>query len=647
MLNPFRRRCTLETTLNGPRQHRVEAGWSTLILAIAALSGCPTRALAADGPCTLAAIQKIAPRGMTLGSGGAIDPPEPKLQTGSGVRLIPANALGDGAPAFCFVTGSVVTQLKPHRTTHFAAALPSREIWNGKFLFQGCGTNCGVIYPPSSTALHKGFAVWATDDGHVAKRSANPRFAREDDATWAVIAPGQLDDGALEDFFYRAVHTVTEIGKEFTRRYYTVSTLKYSYFEGCSDGGREGMVELTRYPSDYDGMIVGAPYFDIASELGTTLISFLAELRSPGAAIPPRLWSVASRIIMDKCDSQDGVKDGLIQNPEACDFNPYRDLPRCGPSGRGADCFTLEQIDTFSVIFSGKRNPAGKVVYPGWSVSDIGFRSASADAGDSLVESLGFPEPPSKPMAPQPWSANPLGEPEAWYWTERTARYEVYADRVGLDVRKAFGITFNRAIQGWEGMYAVVPNQTVALLRMMTAAGSGATPAAASRFLRDGRKLIVYHGFSDGDITPYRTKQYFDSLARLNGGMQALQKNARLYMVPGMAHCSGGPGPNNFGQLFSSVVLDAPVDHDILASLEEWVEAGRAPAAIIATKFEHDDPHDRVMRIMPLCPYPGMAQYVGTGDVNEAANWKCPANDARLLRTGPVGIAAGVFAPLR
>jgi feruloyl esterase len=141
--------------------------------------------------------------------------------------------------------------------------------------------------------------------------------------------------------------------------------------------------------------------------------------------------------------------------------------------------------------------------------------------------------------------------------------------------------------------------------------------------------------------------QYFDSLARLNGGMQALQKNARLYMVPGMAHCSGGPGPNNFGQLFSSVVLDAPADHDILASLEAWVEAGRAPAAIIATKFEHDDPHHRVMRTMPLCPYPGMAQYVGTGDVDEAANWKCPANDARLLRIGPVGIAAGVFAPLR
>ena len=105
MFNPSRRGCTLETTLNRPRQHRVEAGWSTLIIAIAALSVCPTRTLAADAPCTLAAIRKIAPRGMTLGSGGAIDPPEPKLQTATGVRLIPANALGDGAPAFCFVTG--------------------------------------------------------------------------------------------------------------------------------------------------------------------------------------------------------------------------------------------------------------------------------------------------------------------------------------------------------------------------------------------------------------------------------------------------------------------------------------------------------------------------------------------------------------
>jgi len=117
--------------------------------------------------------------------------------------------------------------------------------------------------------------------------------------------------------------------------------------------------------------------------------------------------------------------------------------------------------------------------------------------------------------------------------------------------------------------------------------------------------------------------------------------------VPGMAHCTDGPGPNNFGQLFGAVAFDEPADHDILASLEAWVEAGRAPAAIIATKFEQDDPHGRAIRTMPLCPYPAMAQYVGTGDFNDAANWKCPANDGRLLRTGPVGIAAGVFAPLR
>jgi Tannase and feruloyl esterase len=580
---------------------------------------------------------------MTIDSGGAIDPPEPRLQSTSGVRPIPADALGDGAPEFCYVTGSVVTQSKPRRTAHFAAALPLQTLWNGKFLFQGCGTNCGVIYPPSSEALHKGFAVWATDDGHVAKRSSNHEFAREDDATWAVIAPGQLDEGALEDYFYNAVHTVTELGKEFTKRYYA-STLKYSYFEGCSGGGREGMLELTKYPMDYDGMIVGAPYFDIASELGTTLVSFAAELRSPEAALPPRLWSVASRIIMETCDSEDGVKDGLIQDPQACDFNPYRDLPKCGASGVGHDCFTREQIDTLSVIFSAKRNPAGQIVYPGWSVSDIGFRDDNPDAGDSLVESLGFPQPPSKLAAPQPWSANPLGEPEAWYWTEQTAKYEVYADRPGFDVRKALGVTFDRDVHGWQGMYAQVPYRTVERLRMMTAAGSGATPAAASRFLRAGRKLILYHGFSDGDITPYRTMRYFDSLANLNGGMRALQKNVRMYMVPGMAHCSGGPGPNNFGQLFSSVVLDPPVDHDVLASLEAWVEAGRAPAAIIATKFEHDDPHDRVIRTMPLCPYPAMARYVGTGDAEDAANWKCPADDARLLRTGPVGIAAGVFA---
>ena len=629
------------------REKRRRAIGSILSIVMAVISVCPARSLAAERPCTVAAIQKIAPTGMTIGPGGAIDPPEPRLETAGGVRLIPANALGDGSPEFCFVAGSVVTSSKPLRTAHFAAALPLRGSWNGKFMFQGCGTNCGVIYQPSAAALIKGYAVWATDDGHVAKSSPDPRFAREDDATWAAVAPGRADPGALEDFFHRAVHAVTEMGKELTKRYYVVSALKYSYFEGCSGGGREGMVELTRYPGDYDGIIVGAPYFDMANQLATTLTSFVAELRSPGAAVPPPLWNVAGRIILDKCDSQDGVKDGLIQNPQACDFNPYRDLPRCGASGSRDDCFTLEQIDTLSVVFSAKRNPAGEAIYPGWSVSDIGFQNTRADAADVLVDSLSFPEPPGSPMSPQPWSGNPGGQPEAWYWSEQTARYMVYSGSEGFDARRTLGVTFNRSIDGWKGMYAVVPNRTVELLRKKTASGSGATPAAASRFLRDGRKLIMYHGFSDGDITPYRTVQYFDSLAKLNGGMQSLQKNARLYMVPGMAHCTDGPGPNNFGQLFSAVAFDEPADHDILSSLEAWVEAGRAPAAIIATKFEHDDPHGRAIRTMPLCPYPAMAQYVGTGDVNEAANWKCPANDGRLLRTGPVGIAAGVFAPIR
>ena len=628
------------------RQQRGRAGWSSLIIPIAGISVCLARALAADVPCTSTAIQEIAPTGMKIGPGGAIDPPEPRLETTSGVRLIPSNALGEGTPEFCFVAGSVVTDAKRHRATHFAAALPSREIWNGKFMFQGCGSNCGVIYPPSAAALHKGYAVWAADDGHVAKSSPDPRFAREDDATWAAASPGQLDEGALEDFFYRAVHMVTEIGKQFTKRYYAVSALRYSYFQGCSGGGREGMVELTRYPNDYDGIIAGAPDLDLANQLAGTLASFVAELRSPAAAISRRLWNTASRIILDRCDSQDGVKDGLIQSPQACDFSPYRDLPTCGPGRGGDDCFTPEQIDTLSIIFSAKRNPAGEVIFPGWSVSDIGFQKVSVDAGDVLVDLLGFPEPPSNLMAPQPWSSNPQGQPEGWYWTEQTAKYMVYSGSENFDARKTLGVTFSRSIDGWKGMYAVVPDRTVEQFREKTAAGSGASPETASHFLRDGRKLIMYHGLSDGDITPYRTVQYFRNLAKLNGGMQALQKNARLYMVPGMAHCTDGPGPNNFGQLFSAVVPDARVDHDVLASLEAWVEAGRATAAIIATKFEHDDPHGRATRTMPLCPYPAMAQYVG-GEVNDAANWKCPANDRRLLRTGSVGKAAGVFAPLR
>ena len=181
-------------------------------------------------------------------------------------------------------------------------------------------------------------------------------------------------------------------------------------------------------------------------------------------------------------------------------------------------------------------------------------------------------------------------------------------------------------------------------MQQNSAAGDGDVPAASAEYFRQGRKLILYHGFSDGDITPFRTTQYYRSLAQLHGGYAVLQKNARLFMVPGMAHCGGGPGPNAFGQLWAPD--PAGPDSDILVALENWVEKGAAPQSIIATKFDHDNPKGPVLRTMPLCPFPAMARYKGSGDIHAAANWSCPADDQRLLDAGQAGRAAGANADL-
>ena len=626
-------------------------GWvAALAVAIAIhpkSSAAADNPLAADGACSVSALEAIAPAGMKIGEAPLVLPPAPELVSASGVKLIAANAFGDGAPQYCYMTGTIVTDPKLHRTAHFAAALPAKPAWNGKFMFQGCGGNCGFVFRPNPQALRKGYPVWATDDGHVAKAPPDPRLWPMADATWAVSSPGHRDEAAVTDFFHRAVHAVTEAGKEFTKRYYTAQKLNYSYFQGCSDGGREGMVELTRHPEDYDGIIAGAPYFDIKNELAVTLIGFQAQLRSPGAALPRGLFEAASRLIVEKCDAQDGVKDGLIQNPASCTFNPQRDLPKCAAGAAGEDCFTAEQLDSLSILFSAAKDPAGNAVYAGWSVSDIAFRKAAGNSGDHLVDWLGFPQMPDNLHGPEPWSVHPAGQPIGWYWANQTAAYLVYDDRSDFNALRSLGVTFVRDPEPHGGMHAVVPDETIEVLRNKTVEGSAVIPEAAARYLRQGRKLIMYHGFSDGDISPYRTEQYYNRLAELNGGMQALQKNARLFMVPGMAHCSGGPGPNHFGQFITPPgTADPAPDHDIIASLERWVEKGEAPAQLIATKYQGDDPRGRLTRTMPLCVYPAMARFSGRGDVNDASSWKCSADDRRLLKRGQVGLAAGVFAPL-
>jgi hypothetical protein len=614
---------------------------SGLWIAAAMLSITP--AAAAIPECTAAQLSLAAPAGMVIGDVPNIGSREMPKTVG-GVAYVPANVLGDGAPEYCFVTGSVVTNPATKKTANFGAALPAKTHWNGKFMFQGCGGNCGTVFmgKPSAGLLSKGYPLFATDDGHISKAAPAARLWQNSESSWAVSSPGRRDDEAVTDFFYRAVHAVVLQGKELTKAFYGTPHLDRAYFEGCSDGGREGMVELARFPRDFDGIIAGDPYFDIGGEVANSLVGIKVQLRSRQAALTREQLSQIDQIVMSACDASDGVTDGLIQNPANCRFSPQRDLRRCGPSNAGRDCFTQDQMDSVSAIFSAITDRTGRILYPGYPVSDL---SKGEPSTDNLGYWLAFNSPPDSLTGPEPWARDPGSQPQAWFWANQTSRYLIYADPPNFNALKTLDVDFeHQATASSSNFHATLGPETVARLQRQSAPGNGNVPADAAGFFRHGGKLILYHGYSDGDITPFRTIQYYRALASLHGGYGALQAHARLFMVPGMAHCGAGPAPNSFGQFEASPPADPA--KDIVAALENWVEKGRPPSVIVATKFEHDDAKAAVLRTMPLCPYPAMARYEGHGDVNDAAHWTCPSSDQGLLQVGRTGLAAGSNADL-
>lgn len=606
-------------------------------LAIIGASMSPGSAQAAMPQCNVEALRRVAPAGLTIGDipnmGGA-------HRTTNGVAYVPA---ANGNPEYCVMTGTFVTNPATRKTANFSAGLPAKGLWNGKYIQQGCGYNCGTVASPSVAALRKGYVTWATDDGHTAKPSPGPLLADSTDASWATSRPGQSNTDTVADFMYRAVHTLSVSGKAFTQGFYDVSRIRHAYFMGCSDGGREGMVEASVFPTDFDGIIAGAPYFDMSNEMFTTLVAVQAQLRNPRAALTLKHFEVLDVAVRENCDPTDGTADGLVQNPAACTFNPYKDLPQCKSGAAGENCFTKDQLDSVNIMYSAIRSPSGKVIYPGFSITD---------ANTDFSYWVGFHAPPTNLTGPDPWSGNPALQPQGWYWANGTLRHMVYDDAPGYNSLKTPGIKF---VNGANGMHAVIPDETVALITAKTRQGSGATPSAIGPYLAQGRKLIMYHGLSDGLITPHRTQQYYRALAARHGGYEELKKSAQLYMVPDMGHCGRGPGVTSFSASGPLDVIDA--EHDILTALETWVEQGKQPTHLIASKFSagagpriqaaNATPTEvTLLRTMPLCPFPAMAKYSGAGDKNDAGNWSCPVGDSRMEQFALSGTGAGVDAPL-
>jgi feruloyl esterase len=473
----------------------------------------------------------------------------------------PSPAIFKALPAFCRVTA----EIKPAKDSDIKVEvwMPVTG-WNGKYQGVGNGGFAGSItYPAMANAVEAGYATASTDTGHNAGGT---------NAVWALGHPDRI-----VDFGYRAIHEMTMKAKAMIQAFYGENP-KRSYFGSCSNGGRQALMEAQRYPEDYDGIIAGAPanyWTHLLSAGAWDLQALQGDDASyiPGAKIP-----ALSAAVIKACDAQDGVTDGLVSDPQACHFDPA--TVQC--QGTDSDsCLTAPQVAALKKLYAGPRNSKGDRLFPG--------RVVGGEDG------------------PGGWKAWVVGaSPSTALMYQFTTNF--FPNMVFDDPKWDFK-TFNF-------------DKDVKVADEKQAANLNAMDANLKAFAKRGGKLIIYHGWSDAAISAFNTIDYFNSVTAAMGARDASQF-LRVFLVPGMQHCGGGPGPNSFGQQgFSGLQPDA--QHNIYTALDQWVEKGTAPERIVATKYASDaNPGQGVKMTRPLCPYPQVAQYKGTGDSNDEANFVC------------------------
>jgi feruloyl esterase len=538
----------------------------------------------------------------------AVAPTGPWPLTISSATDVPA---ASSIPEYCDVVGYVTTNGEGAGpgTAGFEIGLPAPGTWNGKYLFLGNGgLGAGLSLAAGSQGLQKGYAVATTDMGHTPIPAGNSFYGN-----WALLAPGVPNTPALIDYYYRATHQTTLAGKQFVTAYYKKyggnGTISHSYYQGCSTGGRQGLLEAERYPHDFDGLIAGDPVAGFAHQAPSNTDAEFAFLRPCTAWIPLSLLPVIDAATYAQCDPN---HIGVIQNPAVCSFDPQSLL--CNGTN-GPNCLTQDQVNGLTRYAGPLLDERGKVVMPGYPLTDL-----SAGGGFTIM-TLGLAQPACDPTNPEPWaSASIPFTPIHWAASDGTFPYFVFLTETYN--QQDFPIEFfhNRG---------VIAEWALRLNDRRTDLGDTTYPDLLADFAKGQAKMILYHGLSDPLISPYQTVQlYKDTASITHGGYPRLQENVRLFMVPGMLHCGGGPGPNTF---------------DMLTALEQWVELGDAPDAIIATGTPTPNcPSGDTARAMPLCKFPEVATYEGSGDICNALNWTCNPYNNDLLELGYDGHLAGL-----
>jgi feruloyl esterase len=439
-------------------------------------------------------------------------------------------------PSFCRVAGTISPV--PDSVIKFEVWMPTSN-WNRRLMVVGNGAFSGAPWIRfMAAAVREGYAVAGTDTGH---EGPIP------DASFALGHPEKVID-----FGYRSVHETTLKSKAIVATFYDAPAKK-SYFDGCSSGGRQGLMEAQRYPADFDGIISGAPASNMERQLASAIWIERAAHLTPASNLPKEKLPILHQAALDACDASDGVKDGVIRDPFSCRFDPA--VTQC----KGADtsaCLSPEQVEAARKIYAGPVNPrTHEKIYPGLEPgSEVTWYAFTV---------------PEFPIAASHFKYIVFKNPK---WDPSTLNFD-------SDIATA----------------EKIDNGT------LTATNPNLKP-----FFVHGGKLILYHGLSDGLISPQSTINYYNAVLKAAG--PTASQSMRLYLAPGMEHCFGGDGPDSFD-------LDAP--------LASWVEDNKIPGPIIASHFPANAPSTKADRTRPLCPYPQVAKYKGTGSTDDAANFAC------------------------
>ncbi len=459
-----------------------------------------------------------------------------------------------GAPAHCRVTGLLSPEIA------FEVSLPAK--WNGRFYMIGNGGHAGeAMDDPGrvaqrNSALELGFAFAQTNTGHDARKEPGGSF---------VLSNPQK----AIDYAWRAVHLTAATTKEITRDYYG-KPVSNAYWNSCSNGGRQGLLEAQRFPDDFDGIVANAPWVD---QTGFTIGAMWNQKALSEAPVSPAKLAMVGRKTMEKCDAIDGLKDGLIDDPRKCSFDPARDVPSCSAGTDGPDCLTAAQAGTISKVYSGPMSN-GKAVFPGYMPGSEAVMPGLFGGGEGSG-----------------WlnvivAAQPGAKPADFNLAEGTMRFLVFKPPMPDYDYKTFD--FDRDVH---------------LLDDWSKQADAKNPDL-TKFHKRGGKLIMTYGWADSILQPMMGVNYYEKAVGKNGPDTA--GFFRLFMVPGMAHCGGGIGPDR---------------NDAVTAVIDWVEKQTAPNSIVANRVVNN----QVVRTRPLCPYPQVARYSGQGSIDEAANFRCVA----------------------